>query len=130
MWLTSNHMFDESPSWFLKNLKLSLFYSGYFKIFKNALGQFIQNRPPKHVITSTNIIVYMVYHTKFWELHDHVHLLLLLLFQLLMVAVGGGGTIPLRNSKIFCRCSLNSLKFSQRLLLFRFQRIPYNHDHL
>ena len=49
VWLTTtNHMFgsgnfgDESTSWF-------------FKIFKNALGQFIPNRPPKHVITSTNI---------------------------------------------------------------------------
>ena len=30
-------------------------YSGNFKIFKNALGQFIPNHPPEHVITSTNI---------------------------------------------------------------------------
>ena len=26
----------------------------FLKIFKNTLGQFIPNRPPKHVITSTN----------------------------------------------------------------------------
>ena len=32
------------------------FYSGNFKIFKNALGQFIPNCPPKHVITGTNTI--------------------------------------------------------------------------
>ena len=59
MWLTSNHIFgsgdfwDKSPSWFLKNLKLPSPYSGNFKIFKNALGQFIPNCPTKHVITST-----------------------------------------------------------------------------
>ena len=35
-------------------LRLPSFCSGDFKIFKNALGQFIPNRPPKHVITSTN----------------------------------------------------------------------------
>ena len=45
---------DKSPSWFLNNLKLPSFYSGNFKIFKNVLGQFIPNRPPKHVITTTN----------------------------------------------------------------------------
>ena len=33
---------------------MALVYSGNFKIFKNALGQFIPNRPPKHVFTSTN----------------------------------------------------------------------------
>ena len=73
VWLTSNHMFgsdkfwDKSPSvileikklasfywWFLKTLKLPSFYSSNFKIFKNALGQFIQNFPSKHVIISTN----------------------------------------------------------------------------
>ena len=43
VWLTGNHMFglgdfwDKLPSWFLKILKLPLFYSGNFKIFKNAL---------------------------------------------------------------------------------------------
>ena len=62
VWLTSNDMFgssnfwDKSPSWFLKNLKLLLFYLGNFKIFKNAHGQFIPNRPLKHVSTSTNWI--------------------------------------------------------------------------
>ena len=51
--LTSNHIFgsgdfwDKSPSWFLKILKLAWFYSGNFKIFKNTVGQFITNRPPK-----------------------------------------------------------------------------------
>ena len=39
--------------WFLKILKLPSFYSGNFKIFKNALGQFIPNHTRKHVITST-----------------------------------------------------------------------------
>ena len=37
-----------------ENFEIALFYSGNFKIFKNALGQFIPNCPPKHVITSTN----------------------------------------------------------------------------
>ena len=45
---------DKSPSWFLEILKLPLFFSSNLKIFKNALGQFILNCPPKHVITSTN----------------------------------------------------------------------------
>ena len=44
----------QSPSWFSKIWKLPLFYSGSFKIFENALGEFILNRPPEHVITSTN----------------------------------------------------------------------------
>ena len=56
---TSNRLFcsgdfwDKWLSWFLKILKLPLFYSGNFKVFKNALGQFIPNCPPKYVITST-----------------------------------------------------------------------------
>ena len=60
VWLTSNQVFgsddfwDKSFSSFLKNLKLPSFYSSNFKVFKNALGQFITNRPLKHVITSTN----------------------------------------------------------------------------
>ena len=33
------------------------FYSGNYKIFKNALAQSIPNRPPKHVITSTNSMI-------------------------------------------------------------------------
>ena len=59
VWLTSNNMFvsddfgDKSPSWFLKILKIKTsFYLGNFKIFKNALGQFIPNGPLEHVITS------------------------------------------------------------------------------
>ena len=44
----------KSPLWFLKILKLFLFYSGNFKIFRNALVQFIPNRPSKYVISSTN----------------------------------------------------------------------------
>ena len=52
--LGSGNFWNKSPSRFLKILKLRLFYSWNFKIFKNALGQFIPNRPPKHVITSTN----------------------------------------------------------------------------
>ena len=46
--LISNHMFgsgnfwDKSPSWFLKTLKSSLFYSDNFKIFKSALGNLSQ----------------------------------------------------------------------------------------
>ena len=63
VWLTSNHKFgsdnfwDKSPSRSLKNLKLPSFYSGSFKMFKNALGQFIPSRLPKHVITRTNLYV-------------------------------------------------------------------------
>ena len=62
VWLTSNHMFglgdlmDKSLSWFLTILKMSLFYSGNFKTFKNAPGQFIPNCPLKHVITCTNCL--------------------------------------------------------------------------
>ena len=45
---------DHLPSWLLKILKLSSFYSGNFKNLKKALGQFIPNRSPKNMITSTN----------------------------------------------------------------------------
>ena len=31
-----------------------MFGSGNFKIFENAIGQFIPNHAPKYVITSTN----------------------------------------------------------------------------
>ena len=34
----------------MKILKWPSFHTGNFKIFKNALGQFISNRPPKNVI--------------------------------------------------------------------------------
>ena len=61
--LTSNHII-----WFgtflgkitlviFENLKLSSFYSGNYKLFKNALAQFIPNRPPKHVVISTNSMI-------------------------------------------------------------------------
>ena len=30
---------------------------GNFKVFKNTLGQFIPNHPPKYLITSTNSII-------------------------------------------------------------------------
>ena len=59
VWLTRNHMFrsgdfgDKSPSWFLK---LPSFYTGNFKILKNAFGQSIRNFPDRNVITSTNLI--------------------------------------------------------------------------
>ena len=58
--INQNHMFgadnfgDKSPLWFLKILKLFLFYSDNFKIFRNALVQFFPNRPSKYVISSTN----------------------------------------------------------------------------
>ena len=44
---------DIAPSWFLKILKLPLFYLGNFKTFKNALRQFILNHPSKHAIAIT-----------------------------------------------------------------------------
>ena len=50
----SGNFWDKPPSLFLKILKLSSFYSSNFKNFKNTLGEFIPNRPPKHVITRTN----------------------------------------------------------------------------
>ena len=65
--LTSNHMLGSSNFWdkslsrFLKILKLHSFHSGNFKIFKNAFGQFIPNRPPKHVITGTNLCSYFTF---------------------------------------------------------------------
>ena len=49
MWLSSKHMFgsdnfwDKSPSWYLKILKFQYFKN--FKIFENALGQFILKSP-------------------------------------------------------------------------------------
>ena len=52
----SCNFWDKQPSRFLKNLKLPSFYLGNFKIFKNALRQFIPNRAPNYVITSTNFI--------------------------------------------------------------------------
>ena len=48
VWLTSNHilgfdtLWDKSPAWFLKTLKLPSFYSGHFKTSKNALGNLSQ----------------------------------------------------------------------------------------
>ena len=52
---------DKSLSRFLKNLKFPSFYSGNLKIFKNALEQFIPNRPPKQVITSINCLWYNIF---------------------------------------------------------------------
>ena len=63
VWLTSNHVLGSGDFWdkslsvfffFFLILKLPSFYTGNFKIFKNTLGKFIQNRPPKRVITSNN----------------------------------------------------------------------------
>ena len=60
VWLTNNQIFgssdfwDKTTSWFLKILNLPLFYYGNFKMFENALEQFIPHLPPKHVITCTN----------------------------------------------------------------------------
>ena len=50
-----NHFHD-----FGKNLELLPFYSGSFKIFENALWQFIPNFPPKHVISKTNFHVFVL----------------------------------------------------------------------
>ena len=52
--------------------------TGNPKISKNALGQFISNRRPKHVITSINLFV-MIMIT--------VMLLLLLLMMIMMVII-------------------------------------------
>ena len=56
-----NHVFglsnfcDKYPHDFWKfwncSISLPLLYSSNFKIFKNSVGQFIPNRPPKHVAT-------------------------------------------------------------------------------
>ena len=70
VWLASDHMFGvgdfkvKSPFWFLKILKLHSLYSGNSKIFKNAFGQYIPNRPPKHLITSTNQPFIFVFKTR------------------------------------------------------------------
>ena len=40
-----------------KNFEAAIVLLGCFKMFKNALGQFGPNRTPKHVITSTNLIL-------------------------------------------------------------------------
>ena len=37
--------------------RIPLFYSGNYKIFKNALVQYIPNCPPKHVITCNNSMI-------------------------------------------------------------------------
>ena len=47
-----DNFWDKSPTRFLEILKLPSFCSGYFEILKNALGHFVQNYLPKHVITS------------------------------------------------------------------------------
>ena len=47
----------KSPLSFLKIMKLLSYYSGNFKTFKNALGHFISNCPPKRVITSTGCLI-------------------------------------------------------------------------
>ena len=52
----SGDFWDKSPLSFLEILKLPSFYWGNFRIFKTALGQFITNCPPKHVITSTDTL--------------------------------------------------------------------------
>ena len=44
-----SNFWDKSPSLFLKILEFN-----NFEFFKNLLGEFIPNRPPEHVITSTN----------------------------------------------------------------------------
>ena len=73
VWLIRNHMFgsgnlwDKLPSGFLKFSKLPLFYSGEFTIFRNALGNFTPNRPPKHVITSTYYIITFFH----WGINTH-----------------------------------------------------------
>ena len=51
---------DKSSSWFLEILKMPSFYQGNFKIFKNALGEFMPNLPPKHVISSNKFIYFTV----------------------------------------------------------------------
>ena len=71
--INSNRMFasanfwDKLFSWFLKILKLSLFYTDNFKTFKNSLGLFIFNRPHKHVITRTNTTLVIRNRKKFWK---------------------------------------------------------------
>ena len=51
---SSDDFADKSPLSFLKILKLPSLYLGNFKVFKNVLGQFVLNGPPKNVITSTD----------------------------------------------------------------------------
>lgn len=53
MFILGNFL-DKTHSRFLKILKLPLLHLGNFEIFKSVLRQFILDRPPKHVITSTN----------------------------------------------------------------------------
>ena len=38
-------------------IALLILQAGNFKIFKNVIGQFNPLRPPKHMITSTNLTV-------------------------------------------------------------------------
>ena len=42
------------------NSFITTFYSGSFKILKNALGQFIPDRPIRHVITSTSTLLIQI----------------------------------------------------------------------
>ena len=55
---------NKSPSKFSKISKLPSFYSCNFKIIKNAPEQFILNRTPKYVITSTNCSRFFYLSTK------------------------------------------------------------------
>ena len=62
-WLTSNQIFgsvdfwDISPLWFLNIFESHhRFTRAIIKIFKNTLGQFFTNGPPKRMVTSTNFL--------------------------------------------------------------------------
>ena len=41
-----------------------LFHSGNFKFFKNALGKFIPNCPPKHMIAVTKLLWQKIFKSK------------------------------------------------------------------
>ena len=61
---------EKSLSWILNILKFPSFYSGNFKVLKNALRQIIPNRSTNHAITTTNSYKWlpMIRTSIFWTL--------------------------------------------------------------
>ena len=57
---------------FFEYIEIVLVLLGQFQIFKNALEQFITNRPPKHVITITTQQTFVGLQDMFWRRLQHV----------------------------------------------------------
>ena len=49
-----------------ENFEIVLVSTGNFKIFKNAFGEFVSNRPNKYVITSTIVLNLPINDNEIW----------------------------------------------------------------